>query len=66
MIASGLHARGRAFGRLNGGGGGGGGTAIANRVVNISISSNQSVADIVKDVERLQTMDEASFFNSVF
>ena len=66
MIASGLHARGRTFGRLNGGGGGGGGTAIANRVVNISISSNQSVADIVKDVERLQTMDEASFFNSVF
>jgi len=64
-IASGIHSRGRAFGRL-GRGGGGGGVAVANRTVNISINSNQSVADIVKDVERLQTLDEASFFNSVF
>ena len=65
MIASGIHSRGRAFGRL-GRGGAGGGVAVANRTVNISINSNQSVADIVKDVERLQTMDEASFFNGVF
>ena len=65
MIASGIHSRGRAFGRL-GSRRGGGGIAVANRTVNISISSNQSVADIVKDVERLQTLDEASFFNSVF
>jgi hypothetical protein len=43
----------------------GGRTNIANRTVNVSIISNQSVTDIVSDIERLQSMDETSFFNSV-
>jgi len=57
---------GEAFGRLSSSSNSSGGrTNIANRTVNVSIISNQSVTDIVSDIERLQSMDEASFFNSV-
>jgi len=57
-----------AFGRLgnssqrrNGSGGGN----FSNRTVNVSIISNQSVHDIVRDVERLDSIQEASMFNGV-
>jgi len=57
-----------AFGRLgksNQRRSGGGGGNISNRTVNVSILSNQSVQDIVRDVERLDSIAETSFFNSV-
>ena len=41
------------------------GGAFSSRVVNVQILSNQSVHDIVRDVERLDSIQEASFFNSV-
>jgi len=65
-----------AFGNSAGGAGGGPrfamgmpssnrGGATSNRVVNVSINSSMSIHDIVRDVERLDSIQEASFFNTV-
>jgi len=43
----------------------GGGGITSTRVVNINIASSMSIHDIVRDVERLDSIQEASFFNTV-
>ena len=45
--------------------GGGGGGVTSNRVVNVNINSSMSIDDIVRDVERLDSIQEAAFFNTV-
>ena len=42
-----------------------GGGAVSNRQVNVTINSSLSVNDIVRDVERLESMNEAAFFNTI-
>ena len=37
----------------------------STRILNVNIHSSLSVADIVNDIERLESMNEASFFNGV-
>lgn len=37
----------------------------STRIMNIQVSSNMSVAEIVNDIDRLESMNEASFFNGV-
>ena len=44
---------------------GGGSRNTSNRTMNITINSKSSVQDILGDLERLEQMDEASFFNGV-
>ena len=65
----------RHFGGSSGAGGGprfamgvpqgNGGGVTSNRVVNVNITSSLSVHDIVRDVERLESIQEAAFFNTV-
>jgi len=37
----------------------------SNRVMNISINNASSVRDILRDLNDMESMDDASFFNSV-
>jgi len=37
----------------------------SNRVMNISINNTSSVRDILRDLNDMESMDDASFFNSV-
>jgi len=43
----------------------GNGGVTSNRVVNVNITSSLSIHDIVRDVERLDSIQEAAFFNTV-
>jgi len=45
--------------------GGAGRTNISNKSFNVTINSNLSVSEILEDLDRMTTMDDASFFNSV-
>jgi len=44
--------------------GGGGARVSSRRTMNITINSRSSVTEILGDLERMESMDEASFFNS--
>ena len=52
------------FGRA-GSGSGSGRTNISNKTIQVVVNSNQSVSEILEDLDRMTTMDDASFFNSV-
>ena len=43
----------------------GNGEITSSRVVNVNITSSMSIHDIVRDVERLDSIQEAAFFNTV-
>jgi len=55
------------FGRAGGGvgRGGSGRTNISNKSINVTVNSSLSVSEILEDLDRMTSMDDASFFNSV-